>query len=445
MITGNHTTDFDLEGATKNSIVGNNFGLAADGLTRLALAGPGISLDSKCSNNTIGGTGRPGRNLIAGNLNSGIELDGASNNQILNNYIGLDKNGNKQGNHENGILVQDGASGNTIGSTTAGTGNVISGNSVSGVALTGTGTSKNSVAGNIIGMDPLGKSEIGNQNGVTIDNGASGNTIGGTAAGALNVISGNADNGVEISDPGTGNNVIAGDYIGTDAMGKTAFGNGQNGVDISNAGNNTVGAAAPAQGPDTTVTVISGNGFCGVYIETGNYNLIQNCYIGTDVSGTIAVGNRSGGISVQAYSSSNTIGGLQPGTRNIISGNGTGNPNPTGPYGIVLWSGANNNLIENNYIGTDVSGTLPLGNDGDGIYILSNNNTVGGQAVGAENVISANGGNGVDITKGSNNQIVDNAIGVNPDGTNNTALMDGAGAVNDEGVGNVFEGNEEQP
>ena len=60
----------------------------------------------------------------------------------------------------------------------------------------------------------------------------SGNTIGGTAAGAGNVISGNTDDGVEITGTGTTGNVVAGNYIGTDVTGTVALGNGLDGVEI---------------------------------------------------------------------------------------------------------------------------------------------------------------------------------------------------------------------
>jgi len=77
IITDNSNVDFELQGTTHSNIVGNYFGLARNGTSSLASAdsGPGIELDSLCSDNTIGGlgtkiiggAGTPGRNFISGN------------------------------------------------------------------------------------------------------------------------------------------------------------------------------------------------------------------------------------------------------------------------------------------------------------------------------------------------------------------------------------------
>ena len=182
------------------------------------------------------------------------------------------------------------------------------------------------------------------------------------------MISGNTGDGVVLTDDGTSNNVVTGDYIGTDVHGAKAVANGGNGVTIKNtASSNTVGAKAPAMGPDTTVTVISGNTNAGVAILSGSSNnQVLNSYIGTDVSGTKNIGNLLYGIDLEG--DTNTIGGLVNST-NVISGNGTGTWKATSGFGIyITGAGAKNNVIEGDYIGTTLTGNAGLGNVNSGIY-----------------------------------------------------------------------------
>ncbi len=146
-----------------------------------------------------------------------------------------------------GVEVLSAAASNTIGGTEAGAGNQISGNTVDGVSIHDAGTSQNNVEGNLIGTTFTGTVVLGNADGVEIDNGATGNTIGGTEAGALNLISGNLVAGVAIHDATTGQNKVEGNFIGTDISGAAALSNPV-GVSISNAPGNTVGGAEAVPG-----------------------------------------------------------------------------------------------------------------------------------------------------------------------------------------------------
>jgi len=147
----------------------------------------------------------------------------------------------------------------------------------------------------------------------------------------------------------------------------------------------------------------------GIRIEgsgaTGNK--VTGNYIGTDDSGTQALGNSYG---VYLYEApNNTIGGTTPAERNVTSGN-----NGNGVY--VEGSGAAGNRIMGNYVGTDKNGTAPLGNFSPGILISGpSNNTIGGTPAEAGNVISANGGanyEGVAIygDRATGNRILSNSI-----------------------------------
>ena len=114
--------------------------------------------------------------------------------------------------------------------------------------IAGSATTGNVVEGNKIGTDVNGTTAfdssgrpLGNTvDGVRIDTGASDNTVGGSTAGSRNIISGNMGDGVDITDNGTSDNVVAGDFIGLDFTGTTAvgtratlLGNGRDGVAIN--------------------------------------------------------------------------------------------------------------------------------------------------------------------------------------------------------------------
>ncbi len=152
---------------------------------------------------------------------------------IEGNLIGTNAAGSAAlANHLSGVLINSGASGNTIGGTTAAALNVISGNMGDGVNISDSGTTLNVVEGNFIGTDVTGTLDLGNNNGVSILSSSSNNTIGGTTTGARNIISGNNQYGISFYRAGTGN-VVAGNYIGTDKDGTAALGNGSWGIEIS--------------------------------------------------------------------------------------------------------------------------------------------------------------------------------------------------------------------
>src|SRR5262249_586333 len=145
-----------------------------------------------------------------------------------------------------GIVIAGGATQNTIGSytTAAGTNgrNLISGNLRDGVLITDFGTYQNVVQGNLIGLDITGDAALGNQNGVHIQNGSSGNRIGGIVpvgnsyADFGNYISGNSQDGVVISDLFTSRNLVEDNWIGLAFHGSNN-GNLGDGVLIENSAN----------------------------------------------------------------------------------------------------------------------------------------------------------------------------------------------------------------
>ena len=187
----------------------------------------------------------------------------------------------------------------------------------------------------------------------------------------------------------SGNHIIQGNYIGTNVTGSADLGNNQLGILIASA-NNTIGGTSPGEG-----NVISGNGWTGVSLQLdgADGNVIQGNLIGTDASGTVAIGNSITGIDIfNNGPDNNVIGGTAAGARNIISGNAN--------RGIVIRGvGATGNTVLGNYIGSDISGTLPIPNGQGGIRIQqgATGSIIGGTTTDAANLIAFNSGDGVEI------------------------------------------------
>ena len=240
----------------------------------------------------------------------------------------------------------------------------------------------NTIEGNWIGTNSAGNSGAGNYYGIYVLNGNN-NIIGGTTPQARNVISGQVYNGVQLSASGSSsiNNVVQGNFIGTNALGTAAIGNGASGVYAhpSSGGNLIGGTIAGAR------NIVSGNGFSGITVN--NTNTIQGNYIGTNVTGTAAIGNGAGIYIETGGSGGNVIGGTTAGAGNVISGNLN--------IGIVL--SRDNNTVQGNLIGTNASGTGPLGNADIGVRPSGVNNLIGGTVPGAGNTIAFNGSNGVNV------------------------------------------------
>ena len=436
-------------GATGNTVAGNYIGTDAAGTAALGNGHQGVLILAGASNNMIGGTVAGARNVISGN-NVGVRISdiagsGTQGNQVEGNYIGTDVTGAAAlGNSSNGVQIGIGGSNNMIGGTAAGAGNVISGNGIHGVLIDT--SDNNTVAGNFIGTDANGTAALGNSHqGVLIlgSGSASSNTIGGTAAGARNVISGN-NVGVRISSPGTQGNQVEGNYIGTDVTGTAALGNSTQGVVIlGGASNNTIGGTAAGAG-----NVISGNEAEGVLIRLSGTsgNQVQGNLIGTDANGTAALGNTLHGVLLEADATSNMIGGTAAGAGNVISGNDESG---------VRIDASDNNTVAGNLIGTDANGTTDLGNTGHGVSIEggATSNTVGGTADGAGNVVSGNNANGVRIVASPANVVAGNLIGTDVTGTadlGNTlhGVLIEADATSNmiggtvTGAGNVVSGND---
>jgi titin len=298
------------------------------------------------------------------------------------------------------------------------------------VAIINTGSNLNVVAGNYIGTNFVGGAALANGGGVIIFVGAQSNRIGtnGTdkdLVGERNLISGNLNNGVEISDPGTGSNVVAGNYIGTDVFGLVAVGNGFGiGIDHSSQ-SNRIGTNADGMGDAAERNIISGNHGDGLAMARGaSQNVVAGNFIGTNVSGAAALANDGNGVQFYQGAQSNRIGTNGDGVndaieRNVISGN----------LGTGVWmhdAGTNKNVVAGNLIGVNHTATaaLPNGQSGVAMTAGAQANQIGTSgkeiANGAErNIISGNGNMGIFIngTNTNFNFVAGNFIGTDFTGT----------------------------
>jgi parallel beta-helix repeat protein len=428
---GNTNAGVDVYGgASSNTISGNTIAdngagmyaaviLANSGTSHNVVSGntitanvhEGVAIFNGATNNTIGGTAAAA-NTITSNGSDGVFISdsGTSGNMVEGDYIGTDSSSHAGlGNTFYGVYIQNGATSNTVsGSTIANNGT--SSNSLGGVLITGTATSDNVVSGDTI---------TGNAgDGVEIFTGASGNRIGGTAA-AADTITLNHGSGVVIAGTGTTGNVVEGDFLGTDAAGATGLGNIYQGVYITNgATGNTVGGTASG-----SANTIAGNGTAAssshfyanlAITDSGTSgNTVEGNYIGTNAASASNLGVPDNyGVFIGYGASGNTVGGDTAAARNIVSGNTS-----VGVY--IFDSDPAGNLIQGNYIGTNVGGNAALANATTGLLIASDG-TAGEPSshnLVIDNVLSGNGESGVAIENASGNTIQDNLIGTDASGS----------------------------
>jgi hypothetical protein len=206
--------------ALRNQVAGNYVGLSATGDIDLGNSQHGVFINGARSNQ-IGGALVGAGNVIAGNAGSGVRLEGtnAIANLVLGNVIGLNAAGvSNIANAAQGVLIM-GAPSNSVGSAAALGRNLISGNAQAGVRIEGASARGNSVTGNWIGLDGAGVADRGNgSHGVHLTSNAAGNNVGGTAAGEGNRIGYSGGDGVFI-ESGTNNAVRANAVFSNDGLG----------------------------------------------------------------------------------------------------------------------------------------------------------------------------------------------------------------------------------
>ncbi len=356
-----------------------------------------------------------------------IQITGGGNHVIAGNRLGIAANGiTASGNSMAGIFIQ-GASRNFVGGTNANDQNVISANDA-GIIITGFGSTGNRIAGNRIGTDATGTLDRGNTNhGVLLDN-TGGNIVGGVTSSARNVISGNNRAGVYLNEALTTGNEISGNFIGTDITGTAAIANETNGIVIHNAPANIIGGTAPGAG-----NVISGNGERGILLQNtyAQHNRVEGNLIGLAASGQVALGNRASGVGFST-ASFNMLGGTNGAARNVISGN-----QQSGVF--IADARCVGNVVSGNFIGTDSTGAIALGNLFSGVVVAQGtNNVIGGSSAAARNIISGNTQGGVHLQGGSRTVVAGNYIGT--DASGRFRVRNAQGGVRIDCAGNTVGG-----
>lgn len=378
----------------------------------ITVSGPvtidGTTQSGSSANNLTEGTNavwmvvvtRPGSDILVfdagsgGSTLRGISFDDCAAAVRVRNGGGHTIAGNSFANSEDAIILESTSFGVAVGGISRANCNLIN-TSVNGIALNS--CSGAVIQGNLIGTNAAGTAAAGNDDGIRLFN-ATNTLIGGIARNAGNVISGNTQFGINdtASSNFTGGNRIEGNRIGTNAAGTAALGNGV-GIQILDISGESVG------GIDALArNIISGNVDAGLIVSGATEDtfdtLIQNNFIGTDVTGAATLGNGDGGVLI--------TGALAADTKvqgNVISGN-------IGP-GLTVQSGADATLITHNLIGSDATGLDALPNTQAGVFLDGDTGTsLGGTNLGDGNVISGNGQHGVHMVTGDGN-LLGNVIG----------------------------------
>ncbi|RMG27152.1 MAG: hypothetical protein D6730_07780 [Bacteroidetes bacterium] len=241
---GNFQMGIRLLGSN-NRIEANFIGLAADGNTAFPNVQYGVFITPGSSGNVIGGQSASQRNVISGNGGAGISITDGSNTLIAANYLGTNKDGSAAVPNANGVFIFSSGgspSGHLLGGSGPEAGNLISGNAVSGIQIVG----GNSIAiqGNFIGTNAAGDQAIANGSyGINFFSfGIEHISIGGSAPGAGNLISGNGQIGIFIQGI---NHQVQGNLIGTQADGLSPLPNGEAGIQVEGALGVAIGGQCP--------------------------------------------------------------------------------------------------------------------------------------------------------------------------------------------------------
>jgi trimeric autotransporter adhesin len=333
----------EINGGGNNILEGCIIGLNVAGATVSANSFNGV-LISNSSSNRIGGATAAARNIISGNAQHGVRIDGVTSggNVVSGNYIGLDITGAiDRGNNQHGVYV-NGAVATRIGGATVDERNVISGNDENGILIEGAGSERTGVYGNYIGSDAQGLVDLGNTaDGVRI-NLVGNHRIGG--AGKGNLISGNNSDGVEITGATATNNYVEANLIGVNSTGAAGLANSAHGIQISaNASWNYIGGAVAGQG-----NTIAFNNQDAIYVLAGTNNTIRanstfsNGGLGIDLDPHGATPNDSNDADIGANQGQNfpiLTSAIVSATETLVTG--TLNSTPGGLFWIDVYSVTN--------------------------------------------------------------------------------------------------------
>jgi parallel beta-helix repeat protein len=310
-------------------------------------------------------------NIVAGIIQ--FDGEGSQSGLVLDNYVGVGPMGEDLG--FGSIDFVSGFGNHTV------RGNFVASNGFH-IRLLGPNTGHSLIENNFVGISPTGMG-LGGSDGIELRSDF--NTV------RENVVSGNGGHGISVVSDAS-NNLIKNNLIGTSLDGGSALGNGLVGVRLSGSGGHNI----------VRENVISANGAEGIYSNfSGDHNLILFNYVGTDESGTVALGNTGTGIRFTT--------GFVTVQGNLVSGNGG--------FGIRAEGATGAHTIVGNQVGTDVNGAVSMPNFDSGIRVTAPDVLI------AQNVVSGNGGapgggHGIEVetVNATGIEVADNRIGVTAGG-----------------------------
>ena len=427
VISGNRGPGVELFASDMDTVVANRIGTNPAGTAAIPNGGDGVWLTRGSSGNEIGGTeftdaatgqqnnptGSKGTvtpvfvipplgNLVSGNSHNGVRIDSHSTHNTLNgNFIGTTADGDAAlGNGWNGVSIKAANDNSLVGCQFVNNPfvyyNVMSGNRRNGLLVTDANGTK--VQGNFFGVGANNTSAVANGlNGIAVNGSSNGTVVGGVIP-LGNVTGFNKLNGIDVA--GKASHFITFNTFGGLLAFKGAAPNGRDGLLITATGGHIV----------ARTNVFSGN--TGNGIEVGGHAhgvTIDPNIVGLTTKGDTVLPNGGDGVLLDDSAHHNTIGGhrLSVIPQNTFSGNDG--------YGLVITGSAHGNSVFRTVIGTNVGGTLALGNGKGGVLISGHarRNSIGNTGGRPVNIISGNGGPGVWLSDGTSfNRVLDNFIGV---------------------------------
>jgi hypothetical protein len=245
---------------------------------------------------------------------------------------------------------------------------------INGYSQTGSSINTLANADNAVILVELNGAAAGSgANGLTLGIGSGGSTIRGLAINRF------AGNGILVQ---SNANTISGNFIGTNPAGTARMPNGTfpnsgDGVQIQNASNNIIGTAAPGDRNIISGNAVNGVRITGTILAPATGNKVQGNFIGVDKSGIAGVGNRTEPAPAPGATEGNNLFGIEisGGNNNTIGGTAAGARNVVGfnGDGITLDNGAQSNSVQGNFIGVGADGVTPIANLLHGISVRSSN------------------------------------------------------------------------
>lgn len=474
VLSGNVLEGIRLEGSWQNFVMANRIGLDIDGEGIVGNGGAGVHILGGARDNSIGGATAGQGNVISGNGGDGIHIEGTSTLEAHSaSSVALPGVADSETPIAS-ILFAAQKSSSTIGLTRVKDGVATTYLSTVSAPSTATAnsaspgdylyeplrTTRNLVAGNYIGTNKSGTISRGNDgNGVRVDKGAITNWIGikydneGVILdGARNIISGNDQHGIAVrglgsysyltttlvsvdgrfADLDTSLVFVSGNYIGTDVTGEADLGNSLDGVLIENGARGIVIGIQNGESLSESVlsplgNLISGNGNHGVHVRGETTFLVEITanYIGADVDAEVAIANDWTGAVIEdgarnVFVGTDPLVGL-PGAGNVIVGSGhhgvlIRNTERQPQYRLGVLTDGDDNGVFGNFIGVTRAG-VQIENSLNGVLVDNSSGTqIGGIVRAAQNVISGNSHNGVQISGSDSfrNTLGRNYIGADP-------------------------------